>query len=213
MAYIESYKEQAWLLPPSIEDLIPEDHICFFVESLVDNLDYQAFDIKYSGAGHPAYHPRILLKLLVMGVLDRVRSSRRLARNARENVVYLYLSEKLSPDFRTISDFRKDNPALVKEAFKHTVSFAREEGLLDLSHLSTDGSKVKANASNRRVLTQDELKVLLRFVEEELEKWARQDTREDSEFGDLRGSDQLPKQSKKTIRKAIRTLCKGRGIF
>jgi len=202
MAYIESYKEQAWLLPPSIEDLIPDDHICFLVESLVDNLDYQAFDIKYSGAGHPAYHPRILLKLLVMGVLDRVRSSRRLARNARENVVYLYLSEKLSPDFRTISDFRKDNPALVKEVFKHTVSFAKEEGLLDLSHLSTDGSKVRANASNRRVLTKDELTVLLRFIDEELEEWAKQDSREDSEFGELRGSDQLPKQSKKTIRKA-----------
>jgi len=202
MVYIPSYKDQSWLLPPSIEDLIPEDHICFLVESLVDNLDYQAFDIKYSGAGHPAYHPRILLKLLVMGVLDRVRSSRRLARNARENVVYLYLSEKLSPDFRTISDFRKDNPAIVKDVFKHTVSFAKEEGLLDLSHLSTDGSKVKANASNRRVLTKEELTVLLRFVDEELEEWAKQDSREDSEFGDLRGSDELPKQSKKTIRKA-----------
>ena len=139
---------------------------------------------------------------MVMGVLDRVRSSRWLARNARENVVYPYLSEKLSPDFRTISDFRKDNPALVKEVFKHTVSFAREEDLLDLSHLSTDGSKVKANASTRRVLTKDELKVLLRFVDEELKEWARQDAREDSEFGDLRGSDQLPNQSKKTIRKA-----------
>jgi transposase len=71
-----------------------------------------------------------------------------------------------------------------------------------LSHLLTDGSKVKANASNRRVLTKDELKVLLRSVDIELEEWARQDAREDSEFGDLRGSDQLPKQRKKTIRKA-----------
>ena len=202
MTYIRSHKDQAWLLPPSIEGLIPEDHICFLVESIVDNLDYQAFDIKYSGAGHPAYHPSILLKLLVMGVLDRVRSSRRLARNARENVVYLYLSEKLTPDFRTISDFRKDNPALVKEVFKHTVSFARQEGLLDLSHLSTDGSKVKANASNQRVMNKDELRVLLKFVDDELEEWSRQDSREDSEFGDLRGSDQLPQQSKKTIRKA-----------
>src|SRR4030065_2409121 len=202
MAYIQSYKGQSWLLPPSIEDLIPDDHICFLVESLVDSLDYSSFDIRYSGAGHPAYQPRIPLKLVIMGVLDKVRSSRRLARNARENVVYMYLSEKLSPDFRTISDFRKDNPALVKEAFKHTVSFAKEEGLLDLSHLSTDGSKVKANASNRRVLTKDELNVLLKFVEEELEEWAKQDAQEDSVFGDLRGSDQLPKQSKKTIRKA-----------
>ena len=93
MAYIQSYKGQSWLLPPSIEDLIPEDHICFLVEGLIDSLDYSVFDIKYSGAGHPAYHPKILLKLLIMGVLDRVRSSRRLAKNARENVVYMYLTE------------------------------------------------------------------------------------------------------------------------
>ena len=141
MAYIQSFKEQTWLLPPSIEALIPEDHVCFLIESLVDALDYGAFDIKYSGAGHPAYHPRVPLKLLIMGVLDRVRSSRRLARNARENVVYMYLSEKLSPDCRTISDLRQNNAELVKEAFKHTVTLAKEEGLLDLSHLSTDGTR------------------------------------------------------------------------
>ena len=204
MAYIQSYKGQSWLLPPSIEDLIPEDHICFLVEGLIDSLDYTVFDIKYSGAGHPAYHPKILLKLLIMGVLDRVRSSRRLAKNARENVVYMYLSEKLSPDFRTVSDFRKNNPGLVKEVFTHTVSFAREEGLLDLSHISTDGSKIKANASNKRVFTREELEVLLKFADVELEEWSKQDAIEDKAFGDLRGSDQLPLQSKKTIQKAAK---------
>lgn len=161
MAYIQSHNGQSWLLPPSLEDLIPEDHICYLIEGLVDSLDYSAFDIRYSGAGHPAYHPRVLLKLLIMGVLDRVRSSRRLARSARENVVYMYLSEKLTPDFRTISDFRKDNPSVLKEVFRHTVSFARQEGMLDLSYLATDGSKVKANASNRRVLTKEELEFYL----------------------------------------------------
>jgi transposase len=104
--------------------MIPEDHICFLVESIVESMDFSSFDIKYSGAGHPAYHPRILLKILIMGILDRVRSSRRLAKNARENIVYMYLSEKVTPDFRTISDFRKDNGGIVKEAFKHTVTFA-----------------------------------------------------------------------------------------
>src|SRR5208283_1239435 len=202
MAYIQSFKEQSWLLPPSIEDLIPEDHVCFLIESLVDALDYSAFDIKYSGVGHPAYHPRVPLKLLIMGVLDRVRSSRRLVRNARENVVYMYLSEKLSPDFRTISDFRKDNAELVKEAFKHTVTLAREEGLFDLSHLSTDGSKIKANAANKRILTKDELAVLLGFLECELEEWAKQDAVEDKQFGDLRGYDQLKDKSKKSVQKA-----------
>jgi transposase len=139
-----------------------------------------------------------------MGVLDRGRSSRRLAKNARENVVYIYLGEKLTPDFRTISDFRKNNPGLVKEVFTHTISFAREEGLLDLSHLSTDGSKIKANASNKRVFTREELEVLLKFVDVELEEWSKQDAIEDKAFGDLRGSDQLPHQSKKAIQKAAK---------
>ncbi|GER94584.1 transposase [hot springs metagenome] len=202
MTYIQSYRGQTWLLPPNIEDMIPEDHICFLVESLVESLDYREFDMKYAGAGHPAYHPRILLKLLIMRVLDKVRSSRMLARSARENIVYIYLSEKLTPDFRTISDFRKNNPELIKEVFKHTVGFAKQEGLLDLSHLATDGSKVKANASNRRVMTKEELEALLRFVEEELQEWTKQDTIEDKKFAEMRGFDQLPKQSKKTIQKA-----------
>ena len=87
MAYIKSFKEQNWLLPPNISDLIPDDHVCLLIASFIDKLDFSSFDIKYAGAGHPAYHPRVILKLLVMGVLDKVRSSRRLARNARENIV------------------------------------------------------------------------------------------------------------------------------
>ena len=65
MAYIQSYKDQVWLLPPIIEYLIPEDHICFLVEVPIDSIDFSAFDLKYAGAGHPTYHPRILLKILV----------------------------------------------------------------------------------------------------------------------------------------------------
>ena len=202
MAYIGSHQGQAWLLPPSIEELIPEDHICYLVSNLVESLDYRKFDAKYAGAGRPAYHPQILLKILIMGVLDKVRSSRALARSARENVVYMYLSEKVTPDFRTISDFRKDNPELVKDAFKKTVGFAKQEGMLDLSHLATDGSKIKANASSARVVTKEELEVLTRFVEKELETWAQQDKVEDEKFGDLRGYDQLPEGSRKAIRKA-----------
>lgn len=202
MAYIRSHHGQAWLLPPSIEEMIPEDHICFLVESLVESMDYREFDVKYDGAGRPAYHPRILLKLLIMGVMDKVRSSRFLARSARENVVYMYLSEKLTPDFRTISDFRKNNPELVKEVFKKTVGFARQEGMLDLTHLATDGSKIKANAASARVVTKEELEVLTEFVEKELENWAQQDKVEDEKFGSLRGYDQLPEGSRKAIRKA-----------
>jgi transposase len=198
MAYIPSHKGQAWLLPPNIEDMIPEDHICYLIEGLVESLDYTIFDIQYSGAGHPAYHPKILLKILIMGIIDKVRSSRRLAKNIRENIVYIYLSEMLIPDFRTISDFRKNNPELLKEVFTHTVSFAKEEGLLDLSYLCTDGSKIKANASNRAVMNKEELKTLLHFVEGELAEWEKQDAREDEK----EEANQPTNINKRTIRKA-----------
>ena len=204
MAFIKSLKNQTWLFPPSIEELIPEDHVCFLVESLVDSLDFSAFDLKHGGVGHPAYHPGIIIKLLVMGVIDKVRSSRRLARNARENVVYMYLAEKLTPDFRTISDFRKNNPDIIKIAFKHTVDFAKKEGMLDLSHFSTDGTKIKANASSRRVFTKEELAFLSNFIDDELEKWAEQDSLDDDFFGELRGSDQLPGKNKKRIQKVVK---------
>lgn len=203
MVYIKSYRYQNWLLPPSLEEMIPEDHLCYLVEELVDSLDFNSFDIKYSGAGHPAYHPRIILKILVMGFLDKIRSSRKLARNSRENVVYIYLSEKLSPDFRTISDFRKCNPDLVKSTFKHTVTLAKLEGMLDLSILSTDGTKQKANASNRRILTKEELEFINKFIDNELEEWAKQDKIEDDFFGEIRGSDQLPEKSKKKMKRAV----------
>ena len=204
MAYLKSFKDQSWLLPPSLEDIIPDDHICYLVEGLVSFLNFTMFDVKYSGPGHPAYHPRILIKLLVMGVLDRVRSSRSLARNARENIVYMFLAEKTTPDFRTISDFRKNNPDFVKEVFKHTVTLAKGEGMIDLSHLATDGSKQKANAANKRVLTKEELEFLLRFVDEELDEWAKQDDREDGMFGDIRGIDELPDKSRKKIQNIVK---------
>jgi transposase len=204
MSYIKSYKGQTWLLPPNIGQLIPKDHVCYLVEDLVASLNYNTFDRRYEGAGHPAYHPSIVLKILVMGVIDKVRSSRKLARNARENVVYMYLAEKLAPDFRTISDFRKENPKLVKEVFKHTITLANEQGLLDLDTLSTDGSKIKANASAKRMLTKEELKFLMNFVDKELEEWAEQDKKEDELFGDSRGSDQLPDSSRKKIKKAVK---------
>ena len=66
MAYIASNKNQNWLLPPSIETMIPKDHICFLVEDFVESLDFSSFDMIYAGAGHPAYHPRIIMKILIL---------------------------------------------------------------------------------------------------------------------------------------------------
>ena len=146
MTYIASNKNQNWLLPLSIKDMIPKDHICFLVEEFVESLDFSNFDLIYDGAGHPAYHPRIIMKILTHGMLCKVRSSRKLARTTRENFVFMYLAEKVNPDFRTINRFRKDNSKFVKDAFKKTVELALEHSLVDLSFISIDGSMLKANA-------------------------------------------------------------------
>src|SRR3990167_4607520 len=126
MAYITSNKNQNWLIPLSIKDMIPKDHICFLVEDFADSLDYSSFDVLYDGAGHPAYHPRITMKILIQGMLSKVRSSRKLAAACRENFVFMYLAEKISPDFRTIARFRKENADFIKSAFKKTLELAEK---------------------------------------------------------------------------------------
>mgnify|MGYP007051340102 len=65
MAYISSNKDQNWLLPLAIKDMIPKDHICFLIEDFVESLDFSKFDMIYDGAGHPAYHPRIIMKIII----------------------------------------------------------------------------------------------------------------------------------------------------
>ena len=138
MTYISSYKNQDWLMPTSIKQMIPQNHISFFVEDFVESLDYSGFDMISDSAGHPSYHPRIIMKIIIQGMLSKERSSRKLASACRENFVFMYLAEKVQPNFRTISRFRKNNKDFVKEAFKETVKLASENDLVDLNLICID---------------------------------------------------------------------------
>ena len=202
MVYIASNKNQNWLLPMSIKDMIPKDHICFLVEDFAENLDYANFDIMYDGAGHPAYHPRIIMKIIIQGMLSRIRSSRKLAASCRENFIMMYLAEKTQPDFRTIARFRKNNKKLIKDAFKNTVDIASEHKLIDLSFISIDGSKIKAYASKKRYfgkIALDKLdKVIDKMVEEDIEI----DEIEEQLFGDK--EEGLTGMDKKDLKRIVR---------
>lgn len=193
MAYITSFKNQNYLLPLNITDLFSEDHVCYLIEQIAEQLDYSEFDKKYAGAGHPAYHPRINIKLLLMANVDGIRSSRRIAKNAQENVVYIYLAEKTNPDFRTISDFRKDNRRLIKNVFREVNMFALEYGLIDLSHLMIDGTTVKANANNQRILDRETLRKLDKYIDKIIEEGIKVDDEEDKIYGE-RGMHELPEE-------------------
>lgn len=184
MAYIKSDKNQNWLLPLSIKDMIPKGHICFLVDDFADSLDYSNFDMIYYGAGHPAYQPRIIIKILIMGMLTKVRSSRKLASGCRENFVFMYLAEKVNPDFRTISRFRKDNAQFVKYAFKKTVEIANKNKLIDLSFVSIDGSMLKANASRKKYFDKKNLDKLDKAIDKMVDEDIALDEIEEQMFGD-----------------------------
>jgi transposase len=200
MAFIQSSKNQTWLLPPDIRNMISSDHICYLVDSFVEELDFTDFELRYAGAGHPAYHPRILCKILIQAMIDGIRSSRAIARCVRENVVYMYLAEKLIPDFRTISDFRKNNGDLIRDIFKNTIYAAREVGAVGLEQLSIDGYVVKAFASNNSTVTKDELDVIDDYIDQMLKESTNTDELEDKQLQQCRGYDQLDATSKNRVK-------------
>ena len=208
MSYIQTNKNQNWLLPMSINDMIPEDNICFLVEEFAESLDYSNFDIQYDGAGHPAYHPRIIMKIIIQGMLSRIRSSRKLAASCRENFIMMYLAEKTQPDFRTIARFRKDNQIFIKDAFKKTVEIASENKLIDLSFISLDGSKIKAYASKKRYLNKIALDKLDKAIDKLIKEDIGTDELEEELFGDK--EEGLTGMDKKDIKQIVRDFNKSK---
>jgi transposase len=192
MAYIKSFPGQDYLFPPRLTDMFSENHVCYLIQQITNELDFSSFDEKYAGAGHPAYHPRIPLKILLMAGVDGIRSSRKIAKSSCENAVYIYLSEKTIPDFRTISDFRKVNKDLLKQVSLHLTKFAIDKGLIDLSQLNIDGTTIKANANNKKNVSKETLDKLSKYIEEQIEEGIKVDEEEDKIYGDL-GMNQLPK--------------------
>ena len=208
MSYIQTNKNQNWLLPISINDMIPDDHICFLVEEFAESLGYSNFDMQYDGAGHPAYHPRIIMKIIIQGMLSRIRSSRKLAASCRENFIMMYLAEKTQPDFRTIARFRKDNQIFIKDAFKKTVEIASETNLIDLSFISIDGSKIKAYASKKRYLNKIALDKLDKAIDKMIKEDIGTDELEEELFGDK--EEGLTGMDKKDIKQIVRDFNKSK---
>jgi transposase len=200
---------QSWLFPPCIADLIDENHICNLVVAVVSCIDVSEIEEKYlDQPGNPAYPRRMLLRLLVQAAIDGVWSSRKIDKLAHENVVYMYLAGNEKPDFRTLCNFRRDNKELIEAVFKETVTVARDLRILKLGYLATDGTKIKANASNDYTLSEEELKEIRRIVERGIEI----DEEEDKLYGDKRG-DELPPElnTQEKLRKKIKELEESRG--
>lgn len=159
---------QQTLFPVALEDLIPEDHFCRVIDAFVKRLDFGRLGFERSEpaeTGRPGYDPRDLLKLYLYGYLQQVRSSRRLEAECRRNVELMWLIERLSPDYKSIAEFRRLHLQAVTEAGAELVRFARSVGLVRGEWVTIDGSKFQAVSSSRSVAERESVKRYLEAVE------------------------------------------------
>lgn len=185
-------QHQIQLLPNSIEELIPSNHIVRALDIVIEQLDMDELYRSYSEEGQPGYHPKMLMKILLYGYMTGTRSSRKIAEKTKSDVYYMYLTAMQRPDFRTISDFRLNKKEYIISYFKQVLEICKEAGLYTLRHISIDGSKIKANASKERTKEEFELdayegkiKGMLKLAEEEDEK-------EDEIYGKNKGINEIP---------------------
>jgi len=140
--------QQALLLPPSLEELIPEGHLVRVVSEMVEGIERRILESQYKGGGTSAYDPQMLLKVIIYAYTQRTFSSRRIAKEIRENVNYMWLSGMNRPDHRTINRFRgKVMKEVINEVFYGVIKQLMEEGYVDLESYFVDGTKIEANAN------------------------------------------------------------------
>lgn len=190
--------EQDLLLPPSLREWLPEDHLAYFVSDVVDQLDLRAIESVYEEEerGQPPYHPRMMTKILLYGYCVGVFSSRRMQKKLAEDVGFRVLAAGNEPDFRTISDFRKLHLGVLQGLFDQVLQIALQAGTMKLGRVVLDGSKVKANASKHKAMSygriQEEQKRLKEEVRRLFEQAEAADAEEDELYGRDRRGDELP---------------------
>jgi transposase len=190
--------EQDLLLPPRLNDWLPEDHLAYFVSDVVDQLDLSAIESVYEEEerGQPPYHPRMMTKVLIYGYCVGVFSSRRLQKGLAEDVGFRVLAAGNEPDFRTISDFRKLHLKVLQGLFDQVLQIALQAGTMKLGRVVLDGSKVKANASKHKAMSYGRMQEDEKRIKEEVRRLFEQaeavDAEEDARYGAERRGDELP---------------------
>jgi len=190
-------QDQLMLLPPSLEELIPANHVVRILNDVIDKLDISSLISTYKGGGTSSYHPRMLLKVLLYAYVEGIYTSRKIAKALRENVHFMWLSGMSYPDFRTINNFRSGRLSRhIDEIFASLLLFLEGEGYVDLSRYFVDGTIFRANANKHSYVWKKNVKRyrqrVLEKVRELLEKIEALNRAED----ELYGSGDLPELGK-----------------
>jgi transposase len=190
---------QPFLVPPSLQDWLPENHLARFVADVTNELDLNRIYGEYErgdGRGLSAYHPLLLTRLLLYGYSIGVTSSRAIERATYDNVAFRYLAADQHPDHDTIASFRQEHLEELAGLFLQALRLCEKAGLVKLGNVAIDGTKILANASTRRSVTHQKLSERERYwetaIEQLLAEAQRTDEQEDQRFGKGQPADPLP---------------------
>lgn len=188
--FIECDRDQELLLPPSMREWLPEDHLAWFVADAVQELDLTVFYGAYrdDGWGRAAFEPQMMVALLLYAYAVGERSSRGIERRCREDVAFRVLAANQTPDHATIARFRARHDEALADTFTGVLALCAKAGLVSVGVVALDGSLISANASPAATRAYPEIRA---EVERMLEEAAATDEREDAELGEARG-DELP---------------------
>ncbi len=198
--YRAYHPHQLLILPPSLQEWLPDGHLAYFISDLVDSFDLSAIEATYEDElrGGPPYHPAMTVKVLLYAYCTGVYSSRRIARRLQEDVAFRVLAAGNAPDFRTISDFRQRHLEALSGLFEQVLALAQAAGLVKLGHVALDATKIRANASKHKAMSYGrmqkeearlavEVAALLRRAEET-------DAAEDARYGPDVSGDEVPEE-------------------
>jgi transposase len=171
--------EQAYLLPPSIAEVLGEKHLCFFIRRAVERFELSAFLADYGEEGQPGYHPALMIGVWLYAYALGITSSRRLEQRVREDLGFRYLAGGAQPDFWTLNKFRKRHPKALNDLFTQVVELARRVGLGRLGHVAIDSTRVKANASPDRVDSLEKLRRERAKIRRQIRHWQQACNAED----------------------------------
>jgi transposase len=190
--------EQRWLLPPSVQELVPPEHLAHFTRDTVrEVLDLSEIHAAYDEErGFPPFHPTMMTALLLYAYCQGVFSSRRIAKACKERVDFMAVTAMNQPDFRTVSDFRKRHLKALANLFHQVLRLCQHAKMVRLGHVALDGTKLKANASKHKAMSYGRMKEAEPRLAQEVQSWFDKaqaaDSADDAEHGVDRSGDELP---------------------
>lgn len=175
--------DQAYLLPPSVRDVLGPEHLCFFLRRVVAKLDFGAFRNEYGAEGGPAYAPEMLASVWLYAYALSVTSSRRLEQRIREDLAFRYLAGGATPDYWTLNAFRRRHRKGLNDLFTQVLELARGSGMGRLGHVAIDSTRIAGNASRDRIDTEQALRHERAHLRREIRRWQQQCDADDPNEG------------------------------